>query len=70
MGLIPGWETKTPQAEAQPKKEGFWEAGKTVSWAGVSSLLLAPPEFSPLVFSSTVFLIIQDLLLLDSSSKW
>ena len=31
MGLISGWETKIPQAEAQAEKEGFWEVGKTVS---------------------------------------
>ena len=38
--------------------EGFWEVGRTILWAGVSSFLLAPPRSSQLVFSgSTLFVI-------------
>ena len=36
--------------------KGFWEVGRTILWAGVSSFLLAPPRSSQLVFSgSTLF---------------
>ena len=36
--------------------KGFWEVGRTIVWAGVSSFLWAPPRSSQLVFSgSTLF---------------
>ena len=53
-------------------KGGFLGGWQDILWVGDSSLLLAPPKFSWLVFSgSTVLLMaISDLLLWDSSCKW
>ena len=38
--------------------EGFWDVGRTILWAGVSSLLLAPSKFSWLVFGGSTMLLI------------
>jgi len=48
---------------------GFLGGWQDILWAGISSLLLAPPEFSS-VFRGSTNIFYQDLLLWDNSCKW
>ena len=43
--------------------QGFLEGWQDILWAGISSLLLAPPEFSWLAFQQQQHVPYQDLLL-------